>query len=1335
MFDYKKFINNIDQDSINSFYHQQFNSKLIAEKNFFNKNHFVSTNFKDYIIANLHKTEYFNFINDIKTINTNGLSTNFWWINPWFYTYNCIITLVFLITIIFLIGLFLPKNPKGISILNVLGAFSIFLFLYFLPIPHYNAIKNLIWYDYNLFVYIYILISGVFTASFLAINNEVTFLKENKHIEYPILILLTYISGIVAIASENFIAVFLALESITLISAVLIGFQRTNNLSTLASVRYIFFSAVPGGALILGISEIYAYTGAFNFSDIEKLLIQYNTSNIYELNYNNEFIKQTILNSLEIIITHSWDTKFEQFINFNYQELNNSNYMYNNVLKPINITNDVQNLNINNKFNTIIFNSQQNNILEQFINYEFVNCNNENIGDTILALIGQSVSINDLTFDSSIKQGKYTVYKYIDNYLYDFIADEKIINWVDGFSLNNINKNPLQEKLVKTNQNFINFNTNFFLNLTNSNETIFKELSKQIFSSFYEYNIMADINLNKQAIPLSNLKLISMDNNIIGFLVNNLLNLTDNIPKIETLFSNLTLKEKDVLIFNSISKNNTIIPSQELYDKIYYITNILNLNVNESNVSNPFLENIYTTILTDLNNQIKILNVYKNILVNNFNCNKDLILNDLNKLASQMELNRKEPFWDMYILDLINNSTLLKDFNNLELKSFLQQFLNQEKQLIINELNCIFSEINSPTNLHELNTIDNNSEEIIKNLSLKFNKIINLNSQLIILNNYNNNLNILNINEFCNELTSNFYKKNIPFFYQKLEIYLNNTNNSASIEKYSSVENFLVYINSELNALKNEKDKINNLLLIDNNKIPVIEQILLNNYIKLSSVFEKPSTTNLVELKNRYFNNSTFNENDSSVIQSLIINMLNKYGHSIDGNWKNLSSFSKKEFTQIELNKFNDLYKILLDKKTNFDFNQNLNDRPSILLNIYSNFLAVLYPNMSNSSKQLIIGNTLKNIFELKDYNYINCNNSINIMNNEDFTNIFIISCGTLYLKNIYTDWVNTDFLNSFFYENLNNKVYKTELANYLKHIDYNTIIDGHLELLGDNHLYTIPLIINVSIFLIIFYILFKLTAAPFHIWAPSIYEGAPLPVAIFLSIFSKITMIFLLMKLLILNFNFLYTEWSYILIFSGLASIVVGIYGAISETRIKRFFVYSSMGHVGFMLLGIAASGLHGMTSTILYLIIYTITVFIGWTILFTSNIKITHINQLNGLSKINPTLSFIIAISMLSMSGIPPLAGFFVKFEVLYALVDSQYYSIVLIALLLTVFSFFYYLRIIKILYFEPLKSYRLQFNLNKTQALILAICFLLLVNFSLYFQQPIVYYIKNIIIQSIQ
>ena len=130
----------------------------------------------------------------------------------------------------------------------------------------------------------------------------------------------------------------------------------------------------------------------------------------------------------------------------------------------------------------------------------------------------------------------------------------------------------------------------------------------------------------------------------------------------------------------------------------------------------------------------------------------------------------------------------------------------------------------------------------------------------------------------------------------------------------------------------------------------------------------------------------------------------------------------------------------------------------------------------------------------------------------------------------------------------------------------------------------------------------------------------------------------------------------------------------------------------------------------------------------------RTTHLTSLKGLCINHPVLSIIVSITMFSLSGIPPLAGFFVKFEILYALIESEYYNIGLLALFLTVCSFFYYLRVIKILYFEPIKKYELSFKLNKTQAFILAICFLFLINFVLYLQQPIFYLLKNIVIQSL-
>ena len=871
---------------------------IYVEKNFIDHSGYkeMSTSFKDFFVTNLYKNEFFDFLNSSKVVKQN-VFTNGFFSESWFYTYNSLISLVFLITVIFLIGLFLPKTPKGISILNILSAFVIVLFLFILPIPYYSMFKNLIWFNYNLYVYIYILIGGIFTAGFLALNNEITFLKENKHIEYPLLILLVFLSGIVVVASENFIAVFLALEAITLISAVLIGFQKTNNLSTLAGVRYIFFSAIPGGALVLGLSEIYAYTGAFNFADIEKLLITYE----FDAQNNGVEVQQILYNSLMNVLDYSWDIKFQNYMSFLSNSLESQDKsLCTSILKEI----------------------QQDNDLVQFINYNFITNAQENNTNFVLSFLGESIFMDNGDMFQNIKRGKFLIYQYIDLLLYENITTTFLLNW--SSKINNL-------------------------------PNLFK--------------LMDDV-------TMINLFLYDWPN---------------------------SMQELAQSVSTDLGKN--------------IIQDLIPFNQNNS-----------------LDNQVE--SVKATVVANTEN-----VVNDLPKEKS------------------IDVSKIV---------------LNAETQ----------------------NSLFQNGMLLIKSIEKNEN----------VLQSYNN-------------LYKNFTHLN-----------LNQT-------------------------------------------------LLTYEYLNTDSI------------QNNCFNNKDF----------------------------------------IELKNINNFYK---DNYISYEVNNNLADQ---------------------------------------FYNFLNLN-------------------------------------------------------------DNQMLTKNKVTLTSNLHSNEVPLIINVSIFLIIFYILFKLTAAPFHMWAPSIYEGAPLPITIFLSIFSKITMIFLLIKLLIFYFYFIYSEWSTLLIMSGIGSIIVGIYGAISETRIKRFFVYSSMGHVGFMLLGIAEGSIHGVSATFLYLIIYTITVFIGWTILFSSVNKVTHINQLNGLSKTNPVLSFILAISMLSMSGIPPLAGFFVKFEILYALIESEFYSVALLALLLTVFSFFYYLRIIKILYFEPVKSFKLQYKLNKTQAFLLTICFLLLVNFTLYFQQPFIYCIKNIVIQSL-
>lgn len=223
------------------------------------------------------------------------------------------------------------------------------------------------------------------------------------------------------------------------------------------------------------------------------------------------------------------------------------------------------------------------------------------------------------------------------------------------------------------------------------------------------------------------------------------------------------------------------------------------------------------------------------------------------------------------------------------------------------------------------------------------------------------------------------------------------------------------------------------------------------------------------------------------------------------------------------------------------------------------------------------------------------------------------------------------------------------------------------------------------ALFFLFFNLLFKLTAAPFHVWAPSVYGKAPLASVTFLSIYSKTRVLFLLFKLLttfLHSFSFFTLIF---LIFCGVLSIFVGRVGAFSEKLIKRFFVYSSRGHVGFRLIGLSLTTLEGASSRFHYLAVYILSSFVRWFLLLTMSRSKTHLSHFAELKNTDPFLALIFAFLVFSMSGIPPLGGFFIKLDVLGALLDTSHFFTNYILFFFTVASFFYYLRVIKILFFD--------------------------------------------------
>lgn len=261
-----------------------------------------------------------------------------------------------------------------------------------------------------------------------------------------------------------------------------------------------------------------------------------------------------------------------------------------------------------------------------------------------------------------------------------------------------------------------------------------------------------------------------------------------------------------------------------------------------------------------------------------------------------------------------------------------------------------------------------------------------------------------------------------------------------------------------------------------------------------------------------------------------------------------------------------------------------------------------------------------------------------------------------------------------------------------------------------------------LALLLLLFNLLFKITAAPFHFWAPSVYGNAPISTVTFLSIFSKGMIFFAIFKLLFTLFYSFRLITIPFLIFCSIISVLFGMIGAFSEKVIKRFFVYSSMGHVGFMLVALSLSSFDGIAAAFHYLPVYIITSFLMWFILLHMGRENNHITHFAALKNTDPLLALIFALLIFSMSGIPPLGGFFVKLDVLTALLDNSKFYINYILLFFTVASFFYYLRIVKIIFFDNNKANIKNDYINEERLWIIILLFIVLFFYMFLIQKPL-------------
>ena len=261
------------------------------------------------------------------------------------------------------------------------------------------------------------------------------------------------------------------------------------------------------------------------------------------------------------------------------------------------------------------------------------------------------------------------------------------------------------------------------------------------------------------------------------------------------------------------------------------------------------------------------------------------------------------------------------------------------------------------------------------------------------------------------------------------------------------------------------------------------------------------------------------------------------------------------------------------------------------------------------------------------------------------------------------------------------------------------------------------------NIFGIIFILVglsFKISAVPFHMWAPDVYEGSPTTITLFFSVVPKIAALTVFIRFLYVPFIDLFDQWQSIIVFISIASMLLGSFAAIGQTNIKRLIAYSSIGHIGYTLAGLAVGTNLGIQSSIVYITIYLIMnlgFFSCLLMLKRNDVYYESINDLSGLSKNHPIISLCFLIQLFSLAGIPPLAGFFAKFYIFIAVIEQSMYFLAIVGLLATVVSAFYYLRIIKIIYFDKPNDKFDRFN-NLSLKLTLSITTIILV---LYFVYP--------------
>jgi len=258
------------------------------------------------------------------------------------------------------------------------------------------------------------------------------------------------------------------------------------------------------------------------------------------------------------------------------------------------------------------------------------------------------------------------------------------------------------------------------------------------------------------------------------------------------------------------------------------------------------------------------------------------------------------------------------------------------------------------------------------------------------------------------------------------------------------------------------------------------------------------------------------------------------------------------------------------------------------------------------------------------------------------------------------------------------------------------------------NQLNEIPLILIIGVVFILVSLSLKISAAPFHMWTPDVYQGAPTIITAYLSVVPKIASFAVIIRFLVFPFGEIIVDWGKIILILSITSMLVGSLGALQQKNLKRLFAYSTINHIGFMLIGLVPGSEDGIIAICIYLMLYLIMnigVFVVILSLSRDNISVSSIKDLTGYFSNNPFMAVCMAVFMFSMAGIPPLSGFLGKLIVLNVAIDNNLIFLAIIGVISSVIAAYYYLRIIKVMFFDS-STDELDIKVNIETKILLAV-----------------------------